>query len=147
MTFTVDWANKIVDSSSSITDLLAARNELRILEASTTGILYPSIFTYKELPIGGGALLPGITFINGYVLRFPTAGSYEVSGGNWVSTILMGAGVAVERRSAAAYAVTAVGSGGGGSGTAPTSQDNANAVWSHPFASKLLTVAKYLGLK
>jgi hypothetical protein len=36
---------------------------------------------------------------------------------------------------------------GGGGGTAPTAQDNANAVWSHPFVKQLLTVTKYLGLK
>lgn len=34
-----------------------------------------------------------------------------------------------------------------GGGIAPTAEQNAAAVWSHPFVKKLLTVAKYLGLK
>lgn len=34
-----------------------------------------------------------------------------------------------------------------GGGTAPTALENANAVWAHSFANKLLTVAKFLGLK
>ena len=38
-------------------------------------------------------------------------------------------------------------SGGGGGGSAPTAEENANAVWQHAFVGKLLTVAKYLGLK
>lgn len=37
--------------------------------------------------------------------------------------------------------------GGGGGGTAPTAAENAAAVWAHPFVKKLLTVAKFLGLK
>ena len=32
-------------------------------------------------------------------------------------------------------------------GVAPTAQENADAVWQHAFVGKLLTVAKYLGLK
>ena len=38
-------------------------------------------------------------------------------------------------------------SGGGGGGSAPTAEENANAVWQHSFVAKLLTVAKYLGLR
>jgi hypothetical protein len=38
-------------------------------------------------------------------------------------------------------------SSAGGGGSAPTAQQNADAMWSHPFVSKLLTVAKFLGLK
>jgi hypothetical protein len=36
---------------------------------------------------------------------------------------------------------------GGGGGSAPTPEQNADAVWSHPFVAKLLTVAKFLGIK
>jgi hypothetical protein len=34
-----------------------------------------------------------------------------------------------------------------GGSSAPTAIENANAVWAHAFANKLLTVAKFLGLK
>jgi hypothetical protein len=38
-------------------------------------------------------------------------------------------------------------SSAGGGGSAPTAQQNADAVWQHLFVSKLLTVAKFLRLK
>lgn len=109
MTFTVDWINKIVDSDIGITDIPAAHTALRVLEASNTGVLYPSILTYKLVDLGNGASFPAITFQNGYQLRFPNAGSYTISGGNFRAAIVPVAGVYVERNSAAAYAVTAVG--------------------------------------
>lgn len=114
MAFTVDWINRIVDSSTSIADVVAAHTELRLLEASGLGMLYPAIITYKEVDLGGGAKFPAIAFINGYQLRFPVAGSYVIKGGNLSATIVPVAGVFVERQTSAAYAVTSVGGGGSG---------------------------------
>lgn len=143
MTITVDWVNLIVDSTSSITDVIAFHNTLRQLEASTTGVVYPSIIKYQEGDLGGGAKFPIVTFINGYQLRFPNSGNYSISGGNVNANIVPTPGVFIERLSSAAYAVTSV--GGGGVGFTPA--DVANSVWSHSFVSKVLTVAKFLGLK
>jgi len=117
MTFSVDWENRIVNSDVSITDIPATRAALRALEDSAEGILYPPIITYKEIPLGGGAVFPAIEFINGYHLHFPIPGSYEIKGGNLTATIMHEAGVYVDRTQAAAYAVTSVGGGGGGERT------------------------------
>lgn len=121
--FSVDWQNKIVDSDSNITDVVAAHQELRELETSDTGILYPTIIFYKELDLGNGAKFPSIDFINGYQLRFPTPGNYVISGGNLNATIIPVSDVYLERITSAAYAVTSVGSSGGA-----TADDIAKAV-------------------
>lgn len=141
MTFVVDWVNKIVDSSGSITDVVAAHLELRALESSELGVLHPPIFTYKELSLSGGAKFPAVDFINGYSLRFPSPGSYIISGGNFGATIVPVAGVFVERNSSSAYSVTSIGAGGA------TPEQISDAVWAHSFAARLLSVAKFLGLK
>lgn len=143
MALTVDWPNKIVDSSASILDLVAARAEFRALESSPTGILYPSIITYKEIDLGGGAKFVAIDCVNGYRLRFPAPGNYTIRG-NLNATIMPVAGVYVERQTSAAYTTTSVGSGGGESSVTP--EQVAAAVWSHSFVAKLLTVTRYLGL-
>lgn len=141
MAFTVDWVNKIVDSSASITDVTAAHLELRALESSALGVLYPPICTYKELSLGGGAKFPGMDFINGYRLRFPTPGSYEISGGNLGALIIPTAGVFVERVTSASYSVTSIGAGGA------TPTQIADAVWANSLAKKVLTVVKFLAFK
>lgn len=143
MAFSVDWVNKIVDSSSSISDVTAAHLEIRALESSPLGVLYPAICTYKELDLGNGAKFPAIEFINGYRLRFPSAGNYAIGGGNFKAAIIPVAGVYVERNSAASYAVTAIGGGGGGYTPVQIAQE----VWSHSFVEKLLTVFKFKALK
>jgi hypothetical protein len=122
--FTVDWANKIVDSSTSILDIPATREALRAIEDSEPGVLYPPIIEYKELDLGGGAVFPAISFVNGYTLRFPNAGNYTIAGGNFRATIQPVAGVYVERQQSAAYAVTSV-----GGGITPT--EIADAVWNY----------------
>lgn len=160
MSFTVDWQNKIVDSDASITDIPAAHVALRLLESSDAGILHPTIITYKEIVLGGGATLPALAFVNGYRLRFPAAGSYSISGGNLLATIVPVAGVFVERNQAAAYAVTSIGSGGAGGGGSGLSADevaaavfNANAgSYDAPgsfgrILNRVLTVAKFLTYK
>lgn len=111
MALTVDWINKIVHSSASITDIPVTRNELRDLEESAIGMLYPPIINYKQIDLGGGSIFPAIEFINGYTLQF-SSGSYEVKGGNLLATINPIAGVFVDRTTSAAYAVTANGGGG-----------------------------------
>jgi hypothetical protein len=161
---TVDWESRIVDCPSSITDVIAFHNTLRALEASPEGMIYPPIIKYQEGDLGGGAKFPIVTFINSYQLRFPNPGNYAIRGGNVNANVVPVAGVFVERFSSAAYAITSVGSTGGSTGVTFTPQDVANSVWSHPavgtlvsnivnsvwahaFVNKLLTVAKFLGLK
>ena len=111
MAFTVDWQNKIVHSSASITDIPITRHQLRDLEESEIGVLYPPILSYKEINLGGGATFPAIEFINGYTLQFP-AGNYQISGGNLIATINPTAGVFIDRITSGSYAVTASGGSG-----------------------------------
>lgn len=144
MTISVDWDNKLVLSTASIPDIVAFKDTIRDLEDDAIGMLHDPIIAYKRVDLGGGAYFHDVPFINGYQLKFPNAGSYTVSG-NIGATIVPVAGVFVVQTKAAAFA-TVAGDGGGG-GTAPTAEENANAVWQHSFVAKLLTVAKYLGLK
>lgn len=51
MTLSVDWATKVVSSTSSIADIVAFKEELRVLEASATGILYDEVLTYSKLDL------------------------------------------------------------------------------------------------
>ena len=116
MAISVDWNARLVNSTSSIPDIVAFKDELRAFEESETGMLYPPILTYKRLDLGGGAYMHGVDFINGYQLRFPTPGSYIIVG-NIGATIVPVAGVFVDRTKAAAFA-TVAGSGGTGGPTA-----------------------------
>lgn len=124
MAFTVDWDNKVVNSSASITDLPATRAALRALEDSAAGVLHDPIIDYKEVAIGGGAVFPTIAFVNGYTLKFPAPGNYTIGGGNLSATVVPVAGVYVERTQSAAYAVTSVGGG-------VTPEQVAAAVWGY----------------
>ena len=119
MSLTVDWDNRIVDSSASILDLSAAHIDLRGLESSPAGILYPSIIAYKEIDLGNGAKFIAIDFLHNFKLRFPLPGNYTIQG-NLNAVIVPVAGVYVERKTSAAFAVTTSASGGGSS--APTSE-------------------------
>jgi hypothetical protein len=112
MAISVDWASKIVNSTTSINDILAFRDTLRDLEDNDDGILYPPIITYKRLDLGGGAFFHAVDFINGYQLRFPNPGNYSLIG-NIGATIVPVAGVFVDRTKSAAFA-TVAGSGSGG---------------------------------
>jgi hypothetical protein len=109
---TVDWLNKIVDSTSSILDLPAFKDTIRDLEDDALGILYPPVISYKKLDLGGGAYFHAVELINGYQLRFPVAGSYTIVG-NLGGTIVAVAGVYVERKTSAAFATAASGGSGG----------------------------------
>lgn len=130
MTITVDWPTRIINSTASIPDLPAFHAVLRDLEDDATGAIYPVTHTWKALDLGGGAFMYQLDLINGYQLKFPSAGSYQISG-NLNATIVPVAGVYVERKTSAAFATTAVG------GSGPTANDIAAAVWAH--AQRLLT--------
>ena len=112
MTLSVDWPNKLVLSTASITDIVDFKEQMRLFEESAIGVLNPPIVTYKRLDLGGGAFFHGVDFVNGYQLQFPNPGSYEIIG-NIGAAIVPVAGVFVERTKAAAFA-TVSGSGGGG---------------------------------
>ena len=134
MALTPDFDLRVIHSDASITDMVAFHAALREIEVSDVGMLYPPIHTYKEVPLGGGALFPALAFVNGWTLQLP-AGSWVVSGGNLDVTINPVAGCYVKMTQAAAYAVTTV----GGSGpTPPTAEEVATAVWAHTTASDLL---------
>jgi len=126
MGLTLNYLSKIVISDASISDMVLFHQELREIEASFMGILYPTIHTYKEVQIGGGAIFPAVAFINGWTLQF-VAGSFSISGGNLSATINPVSGCYVERMQSAAYAVS---SALGGS-TGPTAAEVATAVWGY----------------
>lgn len=111
MALTFNPATKVIDSSESILDLPAFHAALRDWEDGEAGTIHPVTHTWKALALGGGAFMYGLDFINGWQLRFPTPGNYVVQG-NLNATILPVAGVYVERKTAAAYATTAVGGSG-----------------------------------
>lgn len=112
MALTANFLTKVITSTASIVDVVLFHQELRDIEASDTGVLYPAIHTYKEVQLGGGAIFPAIAFINGWTLEFPV-GNWELRGGNVDVVINPVAGAYVRQTQSAAYAVTAVGGGGG----------------------------------
>lgn len=120
MALTFDWANKVVESSSSITDLPAFHAALRDAEDDAVGMLYPTIHTWKALDLGG-AFFYQADFINGWQLKFPTPGNYTING-NLNAPIVPVAGVYIERKTSAAFSTTAVG------GSGPSANDIAAAV-------------------
>jgi hypothetical protein len=63
--------------------------------------------------LGGGAYFHAVDAINGYQLKFPNPGNYEIEG-NINMPIVAVAGVYVERKTSAAFATVAGGSSGGG---------------------------------
>ena len=120
MTITVDWVNKIIQSTASITDLPVFHASLRDLEDNPSGMIHPVTHTWRALDLGGGAFFYQADLINGYVLQFIGAGPFQVSG-NLNGTIVP-TGVQVERKTSAAYLTTAVG------GSGPSASDIAAAV-------------------
>lgn len=122
MALTLDYANLVIESDSSVTDLPAFHAALRDAEDSPTGMLYPVTHTWKALDVGGGAFMYQADLINGWRLKFPTPGNYEIRG-NLNGTVIAVAGVYIERIKALAYATTAIG------GTGPTAAEIADSVW------------------
>ena len=131
MALSIDYPNRIVNSTASITDGVAFHLALRTFEDDADAVLYPIIHTYKEVDLGSGAVFPAVKFVNGWQLKFPNPGNYTVSGFNLSATIVPVAGVFVDRMQSAAYAVTSVGGGG------VTPSDVADAVWTHATANSL----------
>lgn len=115
MALTFDWANLVVESSASITDLPAFHVALREAEDDAIGMVFPVIHKWKALDLGG-AFFYQADFINGWQLKFPTPGNYAISG-NLNAAIVSVAGVYVERKTSAAYVTTAIG------GSGPTAAD------------------------
>ena len=118
MAITIDWPNKLVLSTASITDIVAFKDALRDYEDDDAGVLYDPIITYKRLDLGGGAYFHAVDFINGYQLKFPNAGSYTVVG-NIGATIVPVPGVFVDRTKSAAFATVS----GGASSLSPADID------------------------
>ena len=121
MTITVDWANKVVESTASITDLPAFHATLRDFEDDPTGAIYPVTHTWKALDLGSGAMFYQADLINGYTLKFIGAGPFQISGN--LNGAIVDTGVQVERKTSAAFATTAVG------GSGPFAEIIAAAVW------------------
>lgn len=111
MALTFDWPGRVVSSDASILDLPAFHAALRDAEDDEAGAIHPVIHTWKSLDLGGGATFGQVDFINGWTLRFPVPGNYEIRG-NLNATIVPTSGVYVERKTSAAYVTTAVGSTG-----------------------------------
>jgi hypothetical protein len=124
MSITVDWQNKLVLSTASITDIVAFKDALRALEDDAIGMLYDPIIQYKRVDLGGGAYFHDVPLINGYQLKFPNPGNYTVIG-NIGAVIVPVAGVFVTQTKAAAFATVA----GSGGAAGPTAAEIAAAVW------------------
>lgn len=123
MSLTFDPVNLVIESSASITDLPAFHAALRDWEDGEVGAIYPVTHTWKALDLGSGAYFYQAGLINGWTLKFPSAGNYTIQG-NLNGTIVPVAGVYVERRTSAAYVTTAIG------GSGPSAADIATAVLS-----------------
>ena len=121
MAITVNWSTGVIDSDASILDLPAFHATLRDREDDDDGMLWPTTHRWKALDLGGGAFFYQLDLINGYTLRFPSVGNYQISG-NLNATIVPVAGVYVERKTSAAYVTTAIG------GSGPSAGDIASAV-------------------
>ena len=133
MALTFDWANLVVESTASITDLPAFHVALREAEDDAIGMIYPVIHKWKALDLGG-AFFYQCDFANGWQLKFPTPGNYSIVG-NLNATIVPAAGVYVERKTSAAFATTAAG------GSGPSAADIAAAVRAD-LASELAQLTK-----
>ena len=134
----IDWQNRLVISTASITDIIAFKDALRGFEESDVGVLHPPIITFKQLDVGGGAFFYGVDFVSGYQLKFPNAGNYTMIG-NIGATIIPVAGVFVDRTKSSAFATVA-----GTGSTGPTVAEIADAV-----AARLtsLTLQQFIALK
>lgn len=122
MALAFDTAARVIESTTSITDLMAFHAALRDWEDDPSAAIHPVTHTWKALNLGEGAFFYGCDLINGWRLKFPNPGSYTIIG-NLNAAIVPVAGVFVERRTSAAFTTTASGGGGGAS---------AGSVWDHP---------------
>ena len=123
MSITIDWQNKLVLADASITDVVVFKETIREFEDDADGLLHDPVIAYKRVDLGGGAYFHDVPFINGYQLKFPNPGNYNVIG-NIGATIVPVAGVFVDRTKAAAFSTTSSG------GTGPSAADIAAAILS-----------------
>ena len=122
MSLTFNTTTYTIESTASITDLPAFHAALRDWEDSEQGAIHPVTHSWKALDLGGGGYFYQADLLSPWVLKFPNAGNYTISG-NLNATIVPVAGVYVERKTSAAYITTAVG------GSGPSASDIAAAVW------------------
>lgn len=151
----VDWANKKINIPQSDLTLVggtlyeldtdALRLMLKNLEDDVTGMPFPDTHRHNtEVTVAGTTFARVIEIINGYSVQFTPDSQWTVrlvgSNNNIFDVengILIQNQVQVIPGNAAGLIV--------GAGADPA--DVAEAVWTHSFVSKLLTVAKFLGLK
>ena len=110
MTISVNTANRVIESTASITDLPAFHAALRDWEDSPDGAIHPVTHTWKALDLGGGAFFYQADLINGYALKFIGTGPFQISGN--LKGSIIDTGVHVERTTSAAFSTTAVGGSG-----------------------------------
>lgn len=152
MAITFDPAAKIIILDS--TSVTAAQIWIAWVDwvvSSDNSKYLPALKQVGGDDLGGGLAIPPYIFLaNGWRVRPMEANHTVVISGN---LFVEGGGIPVvptlgTYNVSAQYTVPvqaqAILTGGT---TAPTAEQNANAVWSHAFANKLLTVAKFLGLK
>lgn len=121
MSLTFNTATYTIESTASITDLPAFHAALRDWEDSEQGAIHPVTHSWKALDLGGGGFFYQADLLSPWVLKFPNAGNYTISG-NLNATIVPVAGVYVERKTSSAYVTTAVG------GSGPSASDIAAAL-------------------
>ena len=110
MSLTFDTANRVIESTASITDLPAFHAALRDWEDSPDGAIHPVTHRWKALDLGGGAFFYQADLINGYALKFIGTGPFQISGN--LKGSIIDTGVQVERTTSAAFSTTAVGGSG-----------------------------------
>ena len=121
MALSFNTATYTIESTASITDLPAFHAALRDWEDSEQGAIHPVTHSWKALDLGGGGFFYQADLLSPWVLKFPNAGNYTISG-NLNATVVPVAGVYVERKTSAAYITTAVG------GSGPSAADIAAAI-------------------
>lgn len=121
MALTFNTATYTIESTASINDLPAFHAALRDWEDSEQGAIHPVTHRWKALDLGSGGYFYQCDLLAPWVLKFPNAGNYTISG-NLKGTITPVAGVYVERETSAAYITTAVG------GSGPSAESIADAV-------------------
>ena len=121
MSLTFNTATYTIESTASITDLPAFHAALRDWEDSEQGAIHPVTHSWKALDLGGGGFFYQADLLSPWVLKFPNAGNYTITG-NLNATIVPVAGVYVERKTSSAYITTAVG------GSGPSASDIAAAL-------------------
>jgi hypothetical protein len=164
--FSFDFNASMIDVDAGVPDVnvIGLYTAVKAAQASEEGIIYERIGAGSGLNTLGPGVQVGITveLLGDWQLRFP-AGNYvaRVSGGNLIGgpgddPIAYTAGVQTLLIQSAASTVVST---GGGTTSAPTAAQVATAVWDKPtsahtttgtfgaLAQKLLTTAKFLGLK